>query len=362
MRAIGGRRGHWCLGCGNGVLVCQGGHVWQGRLCLGFRATAWVAQSNTFHPVCYDESVFPRFLHFESRPGSDGLPRYAVYDGNRNGDAVSGFTQPAAMLNRDEACQLLAWQGVPQPEIGRLLRQLDAEGSASVPLNARIGPRIVRAWFDTVINPLIDSVESEMALAAKENWTWRFRPPSLELIRPVSRYLERSAVASLEQICDLEPEIKAMTQSHDDGVATVFGSAAVLHDALTSSQEFTGLCDRFWDPEALTTTGLVDIKDIIGAYPLEDRYNLIAQYVVNNVQELPDYYTTSKFWNRNRAALIGSLAQPAIHPHHKSLLLAGERLEGSTQSLLRRLKELRLKLSLEHDVPYVLGSLASAFS
>jgi hypothetical protein len=242
------------------------------------------------------------------------------------------------------------------------LQKVDQEGSASVPLRAKIGPRIVRAWFDTVINPLIESLESEFTLAAKGNWTWRFRPPSLELIRPTSRYLERGAVASLEQICDLEPKTKAMIQLHDDSVNALLNGASSLHHALTTSPSFTALCESFWDQGALAAAGFRDIQDIIGASPLEDRYDLIAQYIVNNVGELPNYYTTSGFWNRHRAALMGALDKPEIHPHHESLAQAGLRLEGATQALLRRLKDLRLKLSLEHDVPYIVGSPASALA
>jgi len=314
-------------------------------------------------PVWYDELVFPRFLHIvKSNPGPGERSRYAVCDANRNGDAESGFAQPTAVLSREEASQLLAWEGVPQTEIDRLLQKVDQEGSASYPLKARIGSRIVRAWFDAVINPLIESLESEFALAVKGNWTWRFRPPSLELIRPASRYLERAAVASLEQICDLEPKTKAMIQSHDDSVGALLNGASSLHHALTASQSFTALCESFWDQSALAAAGLRDIQGVIGAYPLEYRHDIIAQYVVNNVGELPDYYTTSNFWNRHRAALMGVLEKPEIHPHHQSLAQAGRHLEDATQGLLRRLKDLRLELSLEHDVPYVVGSPASLVS
>jgi hypothetical protein len=265
-------------------------------------------------------------------------------------------------LSREGASQLLAWEGVPQPEIDGFLRKVDEEGSASVRLKARIGPRIVRAWFDTVINPLIESLESEFALAVKRNWTWRFRPPSLELIRPARRYLEYSAAASLEQICQLAPETGAMIQSHDDSVDLVFKSAAGLHNALTSAPAFIGLCDALWAPSTLAATGIHDIQEIFGGYVPEERYDLIAQYLVNNSAELPGYYATSKFWNRHRTTLMETFDRPEIRPHFDSLGQAGQRLEAATQGVLRRLQDLRLKLSLEHDVPYVVGSPASTLS
>ncbi len=153
-----------------------------------------------------------------------------------------------------------------------------------------------------------------------------------------------------------------MVQSHDDSVNIVFEGAAGLHRALTKSESFTALCESFWDQGALAAAGLPDIQRIIGANALEYRYDIIAQYIVNNVGELPDYYTTSGFWNRHRAALMAAVDQPEIHPHHESLVYAGQRLKETTQSLLRHLKGLRLRLSLEHDVPYVVGSPASALS
>ncbi len=310
---------------------------------------------------CYDGVVFPRFAHIErSRQASDGTRKYRIHDANRYGDEESGFTQPFLVLSHDEASNWLASEGVPQPEIDALLQLVDRQGSTSVRLKARIGPRIVRAWFDTVINPLIASLEMELTLAGKGNWTWRFRPPTLELIRQARRYLEPAAAASLEQISRLEPETKATIRPHDDSVDLVFNSAAGLHNGLTSARTFIDLCDSLWGPIALAATGIHDIRDIFGGYVPEERYDLIAQYMVNNTGELPSYYATSKFWNWHRTTLMETLNQPEIRPRHDSLLQAGERLEGASRDLLRRLEDLRLVLSLDHDVPYVVGSPADA--
>lgn len=305
--------------------------------------------------------MFPRLVYIEKSDAATGQ-RYKVYFADQFVSSESGFTQPPAELSREEASQLLALDKVPKEEIKRILQRVDEEGSASVELKPRIGHRIVRAWFDTVINPLIEALESELVLAFKGNWTWRFRPPSLEMIRPARRYLERTAVASLDQICDLEPETGRMILSHDDRVKALLESASALHDALAGSPVFIGLCDSFWSPEALASAGLRDIQDIIGGYAFEDRYNLIAQYMVNNVDELPEYYATAKFWNLHRAALRGALHDPGIRPRLESLAEAGRSLTKATQDLLERLKRLRLELSLEHDVPYAVGAPASVLS
>jgi hypothetical protein len=152
---------------------------------------------------------------------------------------------------------------------------VDEQGQVSVRLKR---PRIVRAWFDTVINPLIESLETELGLVRRGNWTWRFRPPGLELVRPVRRYLEPTAVASLEQICRLELRMTAMIKSHDDRVGGGFKSAEGLHNALTQSPAFIGLCDTLWEPSALAATGIRDIQEIFGGYMPEERYDLMRVF------------------------------------------------------------------------------------
>jgi hypothetical protein len=298
--------------------------------------------------------VFPRFAHIvKSGSGHNGDAAYAIYDAVPAGDEDSGFAEPFPKLSRQEASRWLASEGIPHRDIDSLLHEVDQEGHASVPLKR---PAIVRAWFDTVINPLIESLETELVLVRKGNWTWRFRPPSLELVRHARRYLESTAAASLEQICRLVPGTKEIIQSHDDRVDVGFQSAADLHKALTTARTFIGLCDSLWEPSALAATGIHDIEEIFGGYVPAERYDLIAQYMVNNTGQLPDYYATSKFWNRRRTALMEILDQHELRQYYDALFQAGQRLTEVTEVLLRRLKDLRRFLSLDQDVPYAVAS------
>jgi hypothetical protein len=217
--------------------------------------------------------VFAHIVKSSSVPNAEA--KYAVYDVDPIGDEESGFAQPVPQLSRQETSRWLTLEGIPQPEIDSLLREVDEQGQVSVRLKR---PRIVRAWFDTVINPLIESLETELGLVRRGNWTWRFRPPGLELVRPVRRYLEPTAVASLEQICRLELRMTAMIKSHDDRVGGGFKSAEGLHNALTQSPAFIGLCDTLWEPSALAATGIRDIQEIFGGYMPEERYDLMRVF------------------------------------------------------------------------------------
>jgi hypothetical protein len=53
-----------------------------------------------------------------------------------------------------------------------------------------VGPRIVRAWFDTIINPLLAALDVEKALLEDHNYSWQYYNNSFEWIKkgPRSRY------------------------------------------------------------------------------------------------------------------------------------------------------------------------------
>jgi len=298
--------------------------------------------------------VFPRFAHVvKNNSSAADKAAYDIYAANLKGDANSGVAQPFLGLSREQVIQWLTSEGVGLPDIETAFEEIDREGRASIPMQPRVGPRIVRAWFDTVINPLIGALDTELQLLDKGNWTWRFRPPSLELIRPARRYLEPAAAATLEQVCHLNPPTRAIVSSHDVAVRQAFEIVAKLHEALTNSPEFVSLCDSLWAPQALAAIGAQSIGDVFGAYQPEDEYQLVAQYVVNHVGDLPAYYTTSKFWNRHRDKFLEMLNRPPIDAVNKSQIEASGKLQTETRQLLSHLDELRLNLSLQHDVPYV---------
>src|SRR6185436_14240246 len=62
-----------------------------------------------------------------------------------------------------------------------------------------IGPRIVAAWFSTVVNPLLVALRQEQTLIQKHNWTWVFRPGDLEFVKNILEYIPAGAVDNLEQ-------------------------------------------------------------------------------------------------------------------------------------------------------------------
>ena len=295
-----------------------------------------------------------RIIHIQSSPESQpNNPKYDIIDAGRHGEET-GFTDVARSLTRQDVGDLLAREGLSFTSIGRILSELAEKGSAQVQASPRIGPRIVRAWFDTVLNPLIEFVELELGLLDRRNWTFSFLARTLELIQPVRQRLYN---ANLEQILQLNVELSANIETHDAAVETSRSSVAALYDALVSNREFVQLCDSLLAAENLVGLDVREAKEIFGAYPFSDRYNLIAQYVVNSTGELPPHYSTANFWNQNRKVLLQCLTRlPNVREHFASAVQVAEHLVSVSRTLDSQLKKLRQELSLRYDVPIILGN------
>lgn len=216
----------------------------------------------------------------------------------------------------------------------------------------RIGPRIVRAWFDTVINPLLTRLEHEQQLLAMKNWTWRFKPAGLEAIREIRGYIEPDALPNLEQFEGLHPDVRRPGEAHDKRVSELREQCKRLHSALVRSAEFQQVFSRLTSEEALRDIG-ANLHDLFGAYPEENYRDVLAEDIVNSRQVLASYYSSAPLWNKHRETLLAVREHPQVREHWVATNRSGEALLRETQRLNQILKDLRLKLSLAHDVPYV---------
>ncbi|MFQ5827614.1 MAG: hypothetical protein ACE5JD_00465 [Candidatus Methylomirabilia bacterium] len=226
---------------------------------------------------------------------------------------------------------------------------------------SQVGPRIVRAWFDTVINPLLSYLEREQKLVARKNWTWRFRPGALEAIREVNAYVGPEARPNLEQFNMLYPDVKRGEEEHDKKVSALRDKCRGLYKTLGTSELLGDLFRRVTSPEALASLGReVTVKDLFGAYPESDYLDLLGEYIINSTGELPNYYTTAPLWNKHKDEFLAMLDRPAIRRRYQETVSAGNALFSATDRLVGLLKEHRLRLSLEHDVPFVATGTESA--
>ena len=216
-----------------------------------------------------------------------------------------------------------------------------------------VGPNIVRAWFDTVINPLLHALRNEQSCLERGDNTWRFRPGGLEAIRSIRAYLDLEARDNFDQVVRFYPAVKSAANVHDNAVASLSDSCRELQDVLESSPELMGVYKRVTMAKSLAALGYSSLEEVFGAYPVSDHLALLAQYIVNNTVVLPYYDYSARLWNKFREEFLAILEAPAVRAQRLARDRAGQKLGSSVKTLLRLLEETRLELSLEHDVPYV---------
>ena len=218
-----------------------------------------------------------------------------------------------------------------------------------------VGKNIVRAWFDTVINPLLQSLRIEEEHLERKNWSWQFRPGGLESIRNVRAHLDLEVWDNLEHFLGFYPKIGKAVQTHDEGVSLLTKKCRALQLAIENSSALRTIYRKATSPESLSKLGRT-LEQLFGSYPLDDHLKLLTQYIVNNSGDLPDYYYTAPLWNNHRDEFLAVLNTPLARRHSEETAKAGESLQRYVKLLHRLLTETRLHLSLEHDVPYVTAS------
>ena len=217
--------------------------------------------------------------------------------------------------------------------------------------NAKFGPRIVRAWFDTVINPLLRTLEVEQKYLEKKDWTWRSNPERLEAVRPVQSIIGYEATANLEQIFEFYPDVERLTQEHEEKREELLNACKELYQVIRKSPELKKMYDEATSRDSLSKLDLRDSNDIFGDGPVRRRLDSLADYIVNNGGELSHYTMEPFFWHEYRAVFLTILDSPGVRNHSKKALKAGESLLKTVEGFIGLLKELRRKLSSEYDVP-----------
>jgi len=215
---------------------------------------------------------------------------------------------------------------------------------------AEVSPNIVRAWFDTVLNPLIHGLKIEADVLSRGNLTWRFRTESPASLVPVRSLLMDVVQDNLEQFLSLHSEFVDPIEEHDAELGRLVDSCRNLHKRLIASEEMQAAFRKNTTPEALRG---VSIDRIFGAVLPDDFLSVLAEYIVNNVERLPHFYTTADFWNEHGAEFLKLSHSREILPFWEDTVQAAARFSQAVDRLIVLLKEVRNDLSLSAGVPII---------
>lgn len=208
----------------------------------------------------------------------------------------------------------------------------------------RKGSRRVEAWIYSVINPLIEALKVEKSFLKDKNWTWRYETKSLEFIFPLEKYIDSASLPNFEDFLKANPQIERKRKKHEELRAALSENCQIAFNHLVSLKDFQ---NKISSSLALYQREEPTSEHPRGAVPEKDFHKLIAQYVVNQIKDLPSHYTTSKFWMRFKDKLF----EFRIGNEFEKLDASGRQLEDDDDRLLITLQDLRSALSEEYDVP-----------
>jgi len=200
----------------------------------------------------------------------------------------------------------------------------------------------VKAWVYSVINPLLEALQGENTLLASKNITWRYHTQRMEFILPTREHIQPSARPNYDDLlrgyADVKPHMEQRDVKHQvlSQVAVGCWEYLTKYDLLKPTVE--GHLKQ-WKEEGNPYPG--------GAVPEEEFWLLIAEHVMNNVQDLPYHYTNRAFWSRFRQNFLAWRMADQFSKLEKSLA----DLVKSNETLAERLDRARSSLCEEYNIP-----------
>jgi hypothetical protein len=209
-------------------------------------------------------------------------------------------------------------------------------------------PNLVRAWFDTVLNPILGELRYELKLLRAGNLTWRFSHQRMVSLYPLAEHLAPAALDNYEQFVSLFPQCREPIAKHDALVEE-------LNERCLNLQNVLAECQAMREAFAKATAGWSeqDLGACFSAVRPEDRLKGLAEYIIDSTGHLPDYYTTASLWNQHRADFVKIRESPEVRQNWESTLNTAGELRRSVEGLITTLTSLRNELSLSLDVPIV---------
>jgi hypothetical protein len=214
------------------------------------------------------------------------------------------------------------------------------------------GPNIVRAWFDTVFHYALGGLENERGFLTRRNWTFRGRSGTFEYLGSVRELVPPAAKVNLSQFVSFFPEVGETIDRHDDCLERLARVCGVLYEAILNNSHFREVFAAV-EGEVRQKLGR-EFQSYFGAYSSErDFMGIIAEYLINNIENLPDHYSTAELWNHYRVRFVQAISAPELEPLRDDTTLAGRNLIEVVDELTSLLEKTRSELSLQFDVPIV---------
>jgi hypothetical protein len=223
---------------------------------------------------------------------------------------------------------------------------------------------VVRAWFDTVINPLIEALRNERRTMHKQRWVWdRFNQSTIDGMRLLSSLSE-----NLEQFVLLHSDVCGLLRQHDDAVLRLISSVRAFYEEVKDSTELKSVYEEATKPDMIrimveanphnslfpNSNDQQILESILGREEA-DRWGTLAQAIVNETGEIHPGTGIghAPFWNLHRDKLIEVGRSGRFDDFRERANEALGNLYIAIESVEKRLRDIREELGRKHGQPYV---------
>lgn len=227
-------------------------------------------------------------------------------------------------------------------------------------------PKVVRVWFDTVVNPLLSDLAMQHDCLHKRSWKFEHRTQSINGVSLLTQQQssQYTVTGNQEQFFEIYTNIKdalnkreeAYLPFHEEVVEfykIIRESDALLHiyKSCTSSESLQSVRKLIRDPYAQSLSDADLLNKLYGGTD-EQFLDELAQYIVNRTGEISEQYTHHPFWNTHGKSFLSLLRSAEAGYSERHIKEASESLLNEGLLLARLLEETKKQLSQQHGVPY----------
>lgn len=236
-------------------------------------------------------------------------------------------------------------------DLGLFVEEVEALGREATFKVNEPGRELVRTWIESVITPVIRTLESEQQLLDERRLKWEEKWDKVKGVCGIRDSLNHGWLDRLEQFERYSPGIRELIDEHDMEVATLQEQYRHLYQAIRDSPEVHAVYERAVSPEALAQLG-TKMSDIFITEDVDHHLKYLAAHTINRVERLLSEYTTRKLWERYGSEFVDVLSNPPLKEFVAEADATAGRLLQAVKQLISRLREIRETLSLKHNVSY----------
>jgi hypothetical protein len=212
--------------------------------------------------------------------------------------------------------------------------------------------KIVRAWFDTVINPLASGLSLVLSYLKDDDYTWNSTYQNFIEIKSIREFYDYKYQANYEQLVKTEyPELLAFTKEYDLKRNNFNDACIKLFEKLVASKNLQKLIYDIIDIYEKTAEISKDDAEYLRKI---ESINWIAAYLINNKNELPFNSIFRIIWNNEKVNFYNILNINGINDSNLEVKENRRLFEEITVKTLKSIQEFSNNLSLKYGEPIVI--------